>query len=266
MTDSPDFATIADSSRPNAGRIYDFLLGGNHNFEIDRQAAQKILSVASFLPEVLRLIRWFLGEAARRLTAEGFDKFLDFASGLPTQDHIHQIAPKGTRVIYSDIDPVTVEYAKEILKDNADTRYVHCDAAAPEEILQSGLVEELFGTDRRVAIGFNGIAYFLTDEQVGHALRTLHAWAAPGARLFLSDADSERPNERLQPLFEIYKQIGQPICIRTKERLMELAGPWKIAEPGFRPLEDWLDMARSVTEKQVSAWGGGGFVGAFLER
>ncbi len=40
MATSEGFASIADASKPNAGRIYDYVLGRNHNFEVDRQAAQ----------------------------------------------------------------------------------------------------------------------------------------------------------------------------------------------------------------------------------
>jgi hypothetical protein len=34
-------------------------LGGNHNFEPDRQAAQMLLQVAPFMPQVLKQIRSF---------------------------------------------------------------------------------------------------------------------------------------------------------------------------------------------------------------
>jgi hypothetical protein len=100
MTEKKNIRDIADASVPNAGRIYDYLLGGSHNFEVDRQAAEKALELAPFLSKTLRLIRWFLGQAIRRLIDEGYDKFVDFASGLPAMDHIHQVAPRGTKVIY----------------------------------------------------------------------------------------------------------------------------------------------------------------------
>jgi len=161
MNQRDDLSGIADSSRPNAGRMYDYFLGGDHNFDIDRQAAQRVLEISPFMPDFMRLVRWFLGEATRRLCAEGFDKFLDFASGLPTMDHIHEVAPQGTKVIYSDIDPVTVAYAQE----NPEIRFVHCDAGKSEELLNSGVVDEVFGNDRKVAIGFNGVAWFLSDEK-----------------------------------------------------------------------------------------------------
>ena len=34
-----------DTSKPNAGRIYVYLLGGSHNFEVDRQRAEGVLKI-----------------------------------------------------------------------------------------------------------------------------------------------------------------------------------------------------------------------------
>ncbi|MEZ4768095.1 MAG: SAM-dependent methyltransferase [Caldilineales bacterium] len=113
MTGSKD--SIVDATTPSAGRIYDYLLGGHHNFEVDRQAAQGILKAWPFMTKVMRLQRWCLQDIAHELTAvevRGFDTIIDFASGLPTQDHLHYVVPQGTTVMYSDYDPVVVEYAK----------------------------------------------------------------------------------------------------------------------------------------------------------
>jgi hypothetical protein len=259
-------STIADASQPNAGRIYDYLLGGHHNFEVDRQAAETLLQVAPFMPQVLKLIRWFLGEATRRLIGEGFDNFIDFASGLPTVDHIHQLAHPGTKVIYSDIDPVTVEYGREILKNNSAVRYVECNAEKPEEILNSAIVQELFGENRKVAIGFNGIAYFLPDESLKHALRVLYEWADEGSKLLLSDADADTSEvtENLKPVFDLYAKIGQPIYIRSKTKLQEMAKPWNTDQHGYKTLDEWIGIGENVTEEEMNQWGGRGFYGVIL--
>ena len=73
MSTRDDISGIADASRPNAGRMYDYFLGGTHNFEIDRLAAKEVLRYAPHMPNFLMLIRWFLGEATRRLCKDGFD-------------------------------------------------------------------------------------------------------------------------------------------------------------------------------------------------
>jgi len=255
-----EYSSIADPSTPNAGRIYDFLLGGHHNFEVDRQTAENLLQIAPFMPQVLKLIRWFLGEATRRLVSEDFGNFIDFASGLPTVDHIHQIAQPGAKVIYSDIDPITVEYGREIIKDKQNIRFEQCDAGQPEELLKAPFIKDDFVDQSKVAIGFNGIAYFLPDEKLKHALQTLYDWAGAGSKLFLCDADADasETTAKLKPVFDLYAQIGQPIHIRSKETLFELAKPWQIDAPGFQTLDEWVGMGENVTRQAATEWGGGG--------
>jgi O-methyltransferase involved in polyketide biosynthesis len=264
MSPDSDFAGIADASRPNAGRIYDYLLGGNHNFEIDRQAAERLLDIAPEFRPVARLIRWFLGEAVRRLLDQGFRMFLDFASGLPTVDHIHQIAPKGTKVIYSDLDPVTVAYAQELIKDVPDVAFVECNISEPERLLGSDVINEIFGNEKKIAMGMNGIAWFMTDEGIEHTLATLFDWAASGTRLFISDVDTKRITEATEKVFAYYQNVGQPVYPRTQARLVELAGKWRLDENGFRPLNEWLDIAKIPDFDKYAKTMGGFFIGGIL--
>ncbi len=262
---SPDeISGIADASQPSAARIYDYLLGGTHNFEIDRQIAQKVLDLGSFFPKMFRQFRWFLGEATRRLCDEGFRKFLDFASGLPTIDHIHEVAPEGTKVIYSDVDTVTVAYGLQIIGDNPNIRYVQCDAGQPEKILHSEVITELFGEDRKVAIGFNGISFFLADDVLAHSLRTLYDWADKGARLFFIDQDIPVQTDKCKEMVAFYKGM-QDVYIRSKNQVEELIGPWSISEPGFRPLQEWIGIDDAATEEMTKAFGGS-HIGAILEK
>jgi hypothetical protein len=82
-------STISDSRKPNPGRIDDDLPGGHHYFEIDEQAAEQFITSASFAPKPAKLIRWFPGIGIGKAVRRGFTQFIDFASGLPTVDHIH---------------------------------------------------------------------------------------------------------------------------------------------------------------------------------
>jgi hypothetical protein len=258
-------ASIADASQPNAGRIYDFMLGGNHNFEIDRIAAQQLMQAVPSMPQWVRLIRWFLGEAVRRLLDEGFTRFIDFASGLPTVDHIHQIAPPSCSVLYSDIDPVTVAYAQEVVKSFPNVAYVSCNAGEPEGVLGGPVTRRLFGTERKVAIGYNGISWFVTDEQIAHAMKVLYDWAAPGSALFLCETDITVVTEVTRQLDVFYTQVKQPIYRRTKERLTELLGKWTLRAPGFRPLEDWLPIDKKRIQ-EAAVREGGTIIGAIVEK
>jgi hypothetical protein len=266
MSVNEDISGIADATRPNAGRIYDYFLGGSHNFEIDRDAAKQVLQHAPHMPQFLMLIRWFLGEATRRLCKQGFDKFLDFASGLPTMDHIHQVSPEGTKVIYSDKDPIAVAYAQEIIGSDPHIRFLQCDAERPEELLNSGVVEELFGNERKVAIGMNGILYFMPDKAVSHSLSLLYDWADHGSKLFLCDCDTREYSEDARRTIEIYERSGQPLYLRPLERTLELIKPWEIDEPGVKLLEEWVDMEPQVRDQVRKAWGSGELNGMILKK
>jgi len=264
MSPAEPVSSIADASRPNAGRIYDYLLGGRHNFEIDRQAAKQLMQKIPDMPNWLKVVRWFLGEAVRRLLNEGFTHFLDFASALPTMDHIHQIAPKGTKVIYSDIDPVTVAYAQDIIKGLSGIAYVECNVQEPEKLLNSGIVESIFGNQKKVALGMNGIAWFLPDEHLAHALEVLYDWAAPGSKLYISDFEAKSLPADVQEVMGFYRKIGQPFYLRSNEALKALLGKWRIGDPGFRPLTEWVGVDSKALDPFIRKTAGGNLWGAIL--
>lgn len=262
-----EIKSIADPNAPNAGRIYDYWLGGHHHFEVDRKMGDQIIEIAPFMPHTARMIRWFLAEAVRNVVERGFDHFIDFASGLPTKDHIHLLTPEGAKVIYSDIDPITVEYGLEIIGQNANVKYVTCDAGRPEELLTSDVLRDLFGDNRHVAIGMNGIAWFLSDEQLSHALHILYEWADEGSVIFTSDANADPSSTNdLTEFADLYQSIGQPIYPRQQKVFLEMVKPWKISAPGALPFDEWLDIGKEVKDQQVETWGGQGFYGVILEK
>jgi hypothetical protein len=267
MADTDRIASIADASKPNAGRIYDYVLGGSHNFEVDRIAAQQVLKLSPVLPRMARVIRWFLGEAIRRFVADGFTQFIDFASGLPTVDHIHQVAPPTTRVIYSDLDPVTVAYGQEIIKNNPNASYVVCNIATPEHLLTSPVVSKLIDKTHKVGIGYNGVAWFVKDEDVRHSMQVLYDWAEKGCRLYISDSGFETSldSSATQEVRNLYNKFGQPVSLRSRDALIELCRPWKVVEPGFKPLEEWIGTKSGVKEESLNSFGMN-LIGAFLEK
>src|SRR5215216_3949071 len=107
-----------DYERPSAARIYDYLLGGFHNFEVDRAAAQKFIEMIPDAPLFMRANRAFLRRVVNFLVSEGIDQFLDLGSGIPTVGNVHEVAQKAdpsARVVYVDLEPVAVRYSKSIL-------------------------------------------------------------------------------------------------------------------------------------------------------
>lgn len=262
--------SISDSTQPNSGRIYDYFLGGHHYFEMDRQKAEQIEKLAPFVPKTARLVRAFLKEAIIRAIKMNFTQFLDFASGLPTEDHIHKNTPNGTKVIYSDIDTVIVEYGREIIGKNDHVKYEYCDAAKPETLLNSDIVKSMFGNNHKCVIGLSGICWFLKDEEISHTLKVLYDWADEGSILYLtiSDRPDDTDNEEFKTIKQFYDQMKQPIYMRPKETLIEIAKPWIVKEPGFLLVEQWIGLGSKpvITGDVIETWGGGGLHGGFLEK
>ena len=232
--------SIVDSSRPNPGRMYDYVLGGGHNFEVDRIAAEQVKKVLPYTSKYARLQRWSLRTIAEELSLKrGYDVIIDFASGLPTNDHIHFRVPKETTVVYSDIDEVTVRYAQEILEGTSNAWVFKSDAGKPDELLSNPDVQKILDGRRKVAFVYWGVSCFLSDDAIRNAARTLYDWAAPGSCLAFNSqtGDSERPEVR--EAVEIYRKMGTAVYIRKAEEHLPLLEPWQIEGDGFVSLLEW---------------------------
>lgn len=233
---------------PNAARIYDYLLGGRHHLVADRQAAEFMVGLVPSLRKWLRKLRMFLHHTASELASEGFDQFLDFGSGLPTEEHIHSTVP-GAHVVYTDCDPVVVAHGNQIIAGNPNVRYLQADIRDVTSTLQSSAVQELLSRDQKLAVGFNAVTCFLTEDEISDTFRTLYDWVAPGSKLF---ATFESKAEHLMtPPFEqlltVFEQMGSPYHFLTLPRSKELVEPWQPDARGFRPLDEWLDGADPTT-------------------
>jgi hypothetical protein len=260
---------IVDASKPSASRIYDYYLGGKHNFEVDRQAAEQIAKFVPWIPKYARLQRWALQDIASELSeSRGYDVIIDFASGLPTMDHIHYKVPKGTTVIYSDYDPIVVEYTRDILKDVPDVYFFQGDARHPEQLLNRPEVEKILAGRRKVAFVFWGVTVFLPDEEnISQAVRFLYDWAAPGSCLVFNaqGADLNPEDPGTSQLMKTYEQMGQPLHFRPLEKYLEIIKPWKLDEQGFISLLQWHGFKESELGKEdVSVFGPMGGYGAYL--
>jgi hypothetical protein len=261
--------SIIDTTKPNAGRIYDYLLGGSHNFEVDRQAADQLVKFLPFLPKAMRLQRWCLQDLAVELTEKrSFDVIIDFASGLPTNDHMHVVARKGTTVIYSDYDPVVVEYAHEILKGTPNVYFFHADARRPEELLFRPEVQGILGGRRDVALVYWGVTMFLTDEDLSHAARALAEWSSKSSCwAFQAQGAVATPDDpSVSQVVRAYERMGSPMYFRPLERFQQLLQPWHADEKGFVSMVEWHGFDQTMlSQEDQQAWGqGGGNFGAYL--
>src|ERR671934_3113762 len=75
---------------PSVARMYDYYLGGHHNFAVDRAAADKALAVNPDFKLIMQANRAFLRRAVTFLVGQGIGQFLDLGSGIPTAGNVHE--------------------------------------------------------------------------------------------------------------------------------------------------------------------------------
>jgi hypothetical protein len=235
---------------PNAARVYDYTLGGTHNFEADRQAAEFMFSLIPSTRKWVRMLRASLQQAAKQLSKDGFKHYVDFASGLPTGDHIHGVLP-GAKVIYSDKDPLSCKYAQELLGDNPNVRYLQNDIRNAKELLLRSDVQEFLEGNRKVAFVANGVTVFLTAEENSKFFRDLYEWAAPGSKLF-ECFETKNPNlttPRWEQFLGMFRQMGEPFHMYSLEEYLKMHRPWSPCGDGPMPLAKFLGLpADHITE------------------
>ncbi|WP_257460471.1 SAM-dependent methyltransferase [Archangium lipolyticum] len=236
---------------PNAARIYDYTLGGSHNFPADRQAAEYMYSLVPSTRKWMRMLRACLQAAARRLSSEGFTHWVDFASGLPTGDHVHAVMPQA-RVLYSDINPLTIAQGRALLGDNPRVRYLECDIKKAGELLQRPDVQSFLGGERRLAIGGSGIGVFLSAEENRKFYRDLYDQVAPGSKLFTT-FETKAPDKttpRWEQFVGMFQRMGESFQLYSLDEYLEFCEPWKPDAMGVLTVREFLGLPpEHITEE-----------------
>ncbi|OIJ86237.1 hypothetical protein BIV25_41930 [Streptomyces sp. MUSC 14] len=235
-----------DISVPSVSRIYDFYLGGSHNFEVDRDAARKAMEFMPGLPKVMQANRAFMRRAVRFAASAGLTQFLDIGSGIPTFGNVHEVAraaAPGARVVYVDHDPVAVAHSQAVLAGDADADVVAADLLRPQEILASSQVERLIDLKRPVALLLVAILHFVEDVDDPYgAVAELREALAPGSMLILTHASYEGipvPAERAEGAVDVYKDIRNPLIMRSRDEVARFFEGYDMVEPGLVQMPYW---------------------------
>ncbi|MFP3986582.1 SAM-dependent methyltransferase [Streptomyces sp. E11-3] len=235
-----------DISVPSVARVYDYYLGGSHNFEADRDAARKAMEFMPGLPKIMQANRAFMRRAVRYAVGQGVTQFLDIGSGIPTFGNVHEVAQgahPGARVVYADHDEVAVAHSRAVLEGNPDAGVVAGDLRKPQEILGSAPVTELLDLDRPVALMLVAVLHFVEDADDPYAAVTeLRDALAPGSLLILTHASFDGvplPEEQASGTVGVYKNIRNPLIMRSREAIARFFEGYEMVEPGLVSIARW---------------------------
>ncbi len=230
-----------------AARMYDYFLGGYHNFPADREAAQAVIAQLPDVPMIARANRDFVGRAVRYLLDAGIRQFLDLGSGLPTVGNVHDIAQAATadaRVVYVDIDPVAVAESLELLATNPHATAVRGDLHTPRAILDHPTVRRMLDLTQPVGVVLAAVLHFVPDDVQAHDIvAQLTDAVAPGSYIALSHGAAETFPPAAEPAAaaaDVYRRrTATPGKPRSRTDVHQLLAGLDIVAPGVTWIHTW---------------------------
>jgi SAM-dependent methyltransferase len=264
--DRPEWAPDEiDIDRPSASRMYDYYLGGSHNFATDREVAEQALAILPDIPLLAQMNRAFLRRAVAYCVSAGVRQFLDVGSGIPTLGNVHEVAQRAApdaRVVYVDIDPVAVAHSRAILVDNPNATVIQEDVRRPAAILAHPELRTLLDLDRPIALLMVAVLPFVaeSDDPAG-ILGTFAEALAPGSHLVISQTTDEGDREHFERLMSLYRDTSHPFTVRRHAAVSALFRGFDLVEPGVVWVPQWRpDPAEEADEhpERSGVYGGVG--------
>jgi hypothetical protein len=231
--------TSVDLEKPSSARAYDYVLGGNHNFEVDRKFVAQVQAVYPESKFFAIMNRAYLRRVVMYLMDQGIRQFLDLGSGIPTVGNVHEIAQAidpSARVVYVDIEHVAVAHSQLILENNDNAVMVHADITKPGLVLGDPETKKLLDFTQPIAVlGITIGHYILEDaESVFAAYRD----AVPsGSYLALSHLTNDFVD--MDSITDAMRKTQNSVKPRTKAEILEFFGDWELVEPGLVTTSQW---------------------------
>ncbi|RAY16128.1 hypothetical protein DPM19_04175 [Actinomadura craniellae] len=251
--DSARIPAEIDEQKPSVARVYDFLLGGTHNFPADRDLATGLLRIEPQARELAQANRAFLTRAARMAVESGIDQFIDIGSGIPTQGNVHEIVQQvdpRARVVYVDNDAVAVAHSKAILAGDERTAVIEADMRRPADILGHPTVGDLIDFSRPVAFLLVAALHLIKpDEDPYGIVGALREVSAPGSLLVISHLTRDDEPGKSAAIEKLYTRASSPAVARTHAEILRFFAGYELLDPGVVYVPLWRPDAGEVAER-----------------
>jgi S-adenosyl methyltransferase len=253
----------------HAARIYDYVLGGKDNFEVDRAAAESMLAASPLLRTSMLANRRFMTRVVRHLADLGLRQFLDIGTGLPTGPNLHEVvqgvAPDA-KIVYVDNDPLVLVHARALLTpvpgSTGPLCYLDADLRDPDAIFAAPEVADTFDLSRPVALTLIAVLQLIGDDtEVRKIIDNIMGRLAPGSALAISAVAGESDPVGVGNVVNAANTRGVPVHARTRDQIRALFGDLEPSEPGVVPVHQWHpdDREAGIDTRQIGMYGGVAF-------
>jgi hypothetical protein len=237
MTAFPDVPSGVDPTRPSPVRMYDYFLGGTHNFPADREAAELLRATVPDVLDAMLANRGFHGRAATWIAGQGVRQFIDVGAGLPkrnnTHDAVRKVAPD-SRVVYVDDDPMVAAYSGPLRTADGTTMLITANWKDSGAVLGDLGLRRLIDLAHPAGVLMTTLLSFVPDEDDpwGLVARYMDA-VAPGSYLALSHGTSDKiPPGMVQAGREALTNVAPRVHLRSMAQVerffdgLELVPPY----------------------------------------
>jgi hypothetical protein len=227
-----------DTSRPHPARMYDYYLGGQDNYEVDRTAAERVIRLLPDIRAAARENRGFLHRATRTVVERGVRQIIDIGTGIPTSPNTHEVARSvhpDVRVAYVDNDPIVSAYAGAKLTNDGNAGFVLADLRDPKALLDHPALRSVIDFDQPVALLLVAVLHFVDDAaDPAGIVSTLTAALPPGSHLVLSHATGDfHDAERLAAVRQVYDGATANLTLRPRATVASYFQGFDLMEPGL---------------------------------
>ncbi|WP_242189690.1 SAM-dependent methyltransferase [Saccharopolyspora soli] len=232
-----------DMNRPSVARMYDYYLGGKDNYQVDRDAVDRVAQAMPEIRELAQENRAFLRRAVRYMARQGIRQFIDIGSGLPTVGNTHEIAQAvnpDARVVYVDNDPIVLAHGRALLASDDNTTVVTADMRRPAEVLEHPQTNALIDFDEPVAVLMIAMVHFLTAEERPAVMGQLRDALAPGSHITATHVTTDHKSpDAVAQIESIYATTPTPIYFRDHAEIARFFDGFDFVDPGLVTIDDW---------------------------
>jgi SAM-dependent methyltransferase len=257
-----------------AARMYDYYLGGVHNFPADQEAARKVIAQFPKITVAARANRAFLRRAVRYLVEAGVRQFLDIGSGIPTEGNVHEIAQAAApeaHVVYVDIDSVAVAESLELLDGNQRATAIRANLRSPQDVIDHPSVRRLLDFSQPVGLLLAAVLHFVPDDEEAYGVvAQLARSLVPGSYLAVSHVAAESfvpTSDEMRVAVDVYqRQTTTSATSRSHDAIARFFTGFDLVDPGISWVHEWRPEPDEPVECDPGPFRSGEWAGVGLKK
>lgn len=231
-----------DLTVAHPGRMYDYWLGGRHNFAADRELAEEVERIMPGMKEVSRLNQAFLRRAILFMIDSGIHQFIDLGSGIPAVGHLHEVIQRANpecRIVYIDPDPVAVAHSALLFDRFNGIAVIQTDLRDIDGVLNAEASDSLLDLTHPVGLIAPGLHFVRHSWNLPAIIAGYRDRLVPGSYLALAHGNADAQVPGTAETIKAYQRTRHPLFLRSYAQIMAICAGFDLVSPGLVGYGHW---------------------------